>query len=106
MEFWHHFFAAAKHQYTSQEVTQAVVNSILLLKKYANKDIPINVIGQLVDIGNTGIPSAEEITTALQAAKLNAAIGMSFFAWSEKVIHNNGRDQLSPQAQAIADFKW
>lgn len=104
MVFWHHYYSYAHHRYTKKEVSETVFNSVILIKKLAKRDISVNVIGQSIDLGRTGMPSGEEITTALQAAKDASAIGLSFFAWNPYLILNNNR--MSEQAQAIANFQW
>lgn len=103
MEFWHHYFQDRNHVYTQAEVASAITNSISLTQKYAGRKIPINLIGQITDLGETGIPSAQEITTALQTAKDNNAIGLTFFNWHDQLFPDN---QYSEQAIALKKFNW
>jgi hypothetical protein len=104
MEFWHYYYAADHHIYTQQEVTNAIDKSISLTQQLAGKKIPVNVIGQLTDLGGTGKPSAMEITVALQAAKAFGALGLSLFDWHNELFLKNG--ELSSQAAAIQRSPW
>jgi hypothetical protein len=103
MVFWHHFYESAHHVYTSAYVKAEVANAITMLKQLAGKDIPVNVIGQSISLGSTGLPSAQEITYALQAAKTTLGLGLSFFAWSDALITDTTE---SPTATGIVNFQW
>lgn len=104
MEFWHFYYAADHHIYTQQEVSNAIEKSITLTQQLAGKNIPINVIGQLTDLGGTGKPSPMEIIWALQAAKIHGALGLSLFDWHNELFLEN--KALSPQAEAIQKAPW
>lgn len=103
MVFWHHYYASSHHYYSPAEVTAEIANSIIMLRMLAGKDIPVNVIGQSINLGTTGEPSSREVYTALQAAKDALGLGVSFFAWHKGFITNG---VLSPIAQGIQQFNW
>ncbi|MGQ3889510.1 hypothetical protein ACQUW5_10815 [Legionella sp. CNM-1927-20] len=104
MVFYHHYNISSNHVYTQTEVMDAIGQSILLTKKLSNIDIPVNVIAQITDLGKTGIPSPNEVLWAIQAAKNNNALGISFYDWSDRLILND--DSVSQQAETIKNFSW
>ncbi len=107
MEFWHYHLASKNHVYTKEEVTAAIVDSVTTTRAQVGINVPINIIGQITDVDDdkllTGVPSAEEISTALKAAKSLGVLGVSFYNWNNKLLQNS---PLSPQAQALKDFVW
>ncbi len=82
MEYWHHFYTTSHHNYTQAEIAGACAGAVADTRRLSGRDIPVNVAGQSVDIGQTGVPSGEEITWSLEASKAAGAVGEMFFDWT------------------------
>ncbi|MBC5826696.1 MAG: hypothetical protein GIW99_03285, partial [Candidatus Eremiobacteraeota bacterium] len=74
MEYWHYHYATSNHDYTEKEIAAACSLAVSQTRRLAGRDVPINVAGQSVDIGEvgtstaTGVPSSQEITWSLRAS--------------------------------------
>jgi len=79
MDYWH----LRRRAYTAAEAYDFVRESVTLIRARTRPDMPVEVLGQMFDIYQSGAnsPSAAEILACAAAARDTGALGVSFFEW-------------------------
>jgi len=79
MDYWH----LRRRAYTAAEAYDFVRESVTLIRARTRPDMPVEVLGQMFDIYQSGAnsPSAAEILACASAARDTGALGVSFFEW-------------------------
>ncbi len=79
MDYWH----VRRRAYSADEVYQFVRDSVALIRMRTRPNEPVEVLGQMFDVYQSGVdsPSAAEIIACAAAARDTNALGLSFFEW-------------------------
>ena len=96
MEYWHHYFRGS-HDYAEAAVSGACADAVSLTRALAGRDVPVNVAGQSSDLGSTGAPAPDELSSCLGGAKAAGAVGETFFSW---------QGTAADQWAAIEAYRW
>lgn len=80
MDYWH----LRSGPYSAATVYSFVAESINRIRAVTSPTEPIEVLGQMFDLQNSGrnSPTAPEIAAAAAAARAGGALGVSFFEWA------------------------
>jgi hypothetical protein len=65
-----------------QKVQTAVAGSVALLRRLAERDVPIDVGAQTGVLSKRGAPPPDEVTAAIDASRRAGAIGVTFYDWA------------------------
>jgi hypothetical protein len=79
------------------KVQTAVAGSVALVRRLAERDVPIDVGAQTGVLSKRGAPPADELAAAIDASRRAGAIGVTFYDWS-----GTGPEQWD----AIAKASW
>lgn len=79
------------------KVQTAVAGSVGLVRRLAERDVPIHVGAQTGVLSKRGAPPGEEVAAAIDASRRAGAIGVAFYDWS-----GTGPEQW----EAIAKTDW
>ncbi|HEX3466659.1 MAG TPA: hypothetical protein VHT05_01010 [Candidatus Elarobacter sp.] len=82
---------------TAERARAAVAGSVALVRRLAERDVPIDVGAQTGVLGKRGAPPADEIAAAVAAARAAGAIGVAFYDYP-----GTGPEQWS----AVAAAQW
>jgi len=79
MDYWH----LRRRAYSAAEVYAFVRDSVVMIRARTRPDMPVEVLGQMFDLQQSGVnsPSAAEILACAAAARDTGALGVSFFEW-------------------------
>jgi hypothetical protein len=64
------------------KVQTAVAGSVALVRRLAERDVPIDVGAQTGWLSKRGAPPADELAAAIDASRRAGAIGITFYDWS------------------------
>ncbi|HZS86047.1 MAG TPA: hypothetical protein VFE42_00965 [Chloroflexota bacterium] len=80
MDYWH----LHHRTYGAGEVYRFVRDSVRLIRARTTPDQPVEVLGQMFDVFESGVdsPSAAEVAACGRAARTTGALGVSFFEWN------------------------
>ena len=67
---------------SAEKVRSAVSGSVSLLRRFAGRDVPIDVGAQTGVLSKRGAPPGDEIAAALEASRREGAIGVTFYDWN------------------------
>ncbi|HTD32766.1 MAG TPA: hypothetical protein VK665_03825, partial [Candidatus Elarobacter sp.] len=82
---------------TVPKVQTAIAGSVALVRRLAERDLPIDVGAQTGVLSKRGAPPGEELAAAIEASRRAGAIGVTFYDWN-----GTGPEQW----QAIANAAW
>jgi len=79
MDYWH----LRRRAYSAAEVYAFVRDSVVMIRARTRPDMPVEVLGQMFDLQQSGVnsPGAAEILACAAAARDSGALGVSFFEW-------------------------
>lgn len=81
MIFWHHRYTYKRFSYDRNFVSSFCQKHMQTIQQRMGRKLPMMMVAQSADLGNTGVPSASETRWALQTARSNGAVGVAFFNW-------------------------
>jgi hypothetical protein len=67
---------------TPDKVERAVEGSVALLRRLAERDVPIDLGAQTGVLSKRGAPPGAEVTAAIETSRRAGAIGITFYDWS------------------------
>jgi hypothetical protein len=82
---------------TVPKVQTAIAGSVALVRRLAERDVPIDVGAQTGVLSKRGAPPGDELAAAIEASRRAGAIGVTFYDWN-----GTGPEQW----QAIASAAW
>ncbi len=80
MDYWHLY----RRAYSPAEVYNFVSQGVRTIRAATRPDQPVEVLGQMFDVRQSGVnsPAAAEVAAAAAAARDSHAIGISYFEWN------------------------
>jgi hypothetical protein len=96
------YWSDEKRDYTFKQVYTYIAGCVRDMKEATRPDYPVHIIGQMYDtFGVNGMgefsPDSTEVQAALEAARDEGAVGISFFQWGT----------ATPEEWAtLRDFSW
>ena len=64
------------------KVQTAVAGSVALVRRLAERDVPIDVGAQTGVLSKRGAPPGDELAAAIDASRRAGAIGVTFYDWA------------------------